>query len=41
MKRVLIWIGYLLGALGDRTTIGKTYSAYDPLRKTLWKTFND
>ena len=28
-------------ALGDPTTIGKTYNAYDPSRRTMWKMFND
>jgi uncharacterized protein YbjT (DUF2867 family) len=28
-------------ALGDPATVGRTYSAYDPARKTLWKMFND
>lgn len=30
-----------VAALGDPATIGKTYSAYDPQRRTLWKMFND
>jgi uncharacterized protein YbjT (DUF2867 family) len=30
-----------VAALGDPATIGQTYSAYDPTRKTLWKMFND
>jgi uncharacterized protein YbjT (DUF2867 family) len=30
-----------VAALGDPATIGKTYAAYDPTRKTLWKMFND
>jgi uncharacterized protein YbjT (DUF2867 family) len=30
-----------VAALGDPSTIGKTYAAYDPTRKTLWKMFND
>jgi uncharacterized protein YbjT (DUF2867 family) len=28
-------------ALGDPTTSGKIYAAYDPSRKTLWKMYND
>jgi uncharacterized protein YbjT (DUF2867 family) len=28
-------------ALGDPSTIGKTYNAYDPQRRTMWKMFND
>lgn len=28
-------------ALGDPTTSGKTFSAYDPSRKTMWKMYND
>jgi uncharacterized protein YbjT (DUF2867 family) len=28
-------------AIGDPATIGKTYNAYDPARKTLWKFFQD
>lgn len=28
-------------ALGDPATIGKTYNAYDPSRRTMWKMFTD
>ncbi|MCU0759858.1 MAG: SDR family oxidoreductase [Steroidobacteraceae bacterium] len=28
-------------AIGDPATIGKTYTAYDPARKTLWKFFQE
>lgn len=30
-----------VAALGDPATIGRTCSAYDPERRTLWKMFND
>jgi uncharacterized protein YbjT (DUF2867 family) len=30
-----------VAALGDASTIGKAYSAYDPSRKVIWKMFND
>lgn len=30
-----------VAAMGDPTTIGKTYNAYDPTRKTLWSMFQD
>ncbi len=30
-----------VAALGDPATIGRTYAAYDPERRTLWKMFND
>ncbi len=30
-----------VAALGDANTIGKTYAAYDPARRTLWSGFND
>jgi uncharacterized protein YbjT (DUF2867 family) len=28
-------------ALGDPTAIGKTYNAYDPSRRTMWRMFAD
>ena len=28
-------------ALGDPAAVGKTYNAFDPSRRTLWKMFND
>lgn len=28
-------------ALGDPTTVGKTYNAYDPGRRTMWRMFRD
>jgi uncharacterized protein YbjT (DUF2867 family) len=28
-------------ALGDPSTVGKTYNAYDPGRRTMWKMFKD
>jgi len=28
-------------ALGDPSTIGKAYSAYDPSRKVIWDMYND
>ena len=28
-------------ALGDPSTAGKTYNAFDPSRRTMWKMFND
>lgn len=28
-------------ALGDPATVGKTYNAYDPSRRTMWKMFTD
>ena len=28
-------------AIGDPATIGKTYNAYDPARKTMWSMFQD
>jgi len=30
-----------VAALGDARTEFKTYSAYDPSRKVIWKMFND
>jgi len=30
-----------VAAIGDPATSNKTYNAYDPSRKTLWKQFND
>ena len=30
-----------VAAIGDPATVNKTYNAYDPSRRTLWKQFND
>jgi len=30
-----------VAAIGDPATLNKTYNAYDPSRRTLWKQFND